>query len=109
MEHTSDELSTQPLLDTIRQFEEAETFGSRHARPCGRLGGPRAPELAIISGKRIFLTETRNKVLQVLKQADYPSGKYHVVIANPPHMGEKARTRDFRSGRRRTTRTKSPI
>ena len=89
MEHIGQELFTQPLLDTIRQFEEAETFGSL-IRPAlaDASATLRALEPADISG-RIFLTETRNKVLQVLKQADYLSGKYHVVTANPPYMGGK--------------------
>ena len=89
MEHIGQELFTQPLLDTIRQFEEAETFGSL-IRPAlaDASAALRALEPADISG-RIFLTETRNKVLQVLRQADYLSGKYHVVIANPPYMGGK--------------------
>lgn len=30
---------------------------------------------------------THQKVLQALRQADYLSPKYHVVIANPPYMG----------------------
>jgi len=32
---------------------------------------------------------THQKVLQALRQADYLSPKYHVVIANPPYMGGK--------------------
>jgi len=89
MEHIGQELFTQPVLETLHQFEEAETFGSL-IRPAlaDASATLRALEPADISGQ-IFLTETRNKVLQVLRQADYLSGKYHVVIANPPYMGGK--------------------
>jgi type II restriction/modification system DNA methylase subunit YeeA len=41
---------------------------------------------------------THQKVLQVLKQADYLSPKYYVVVANPPYMGGKGmntRLKDF--------------
>lgn len=40
-----------------------------------------------VSGN-LFLSVTHQKVLQVLKQADYLQPKYHVVIANPPYMGK---------------------
>lgn len=32
---------------------------------------------------------THQKVLQALRQANYLSPRYHVVIANPPYMGGK--------------------
>ena len=39
--------------------------------------------------KDIFLQETHQRVLELLKQVDYLSQKYHVVVANPPYMGNK--------------------
>ncbi|MBD3725275.1 MAG: Eco57I restriction-modification methylase domain-containing protein, partial [Flavobacteriaceae bacterium] len=39
--------------------------------------------------KDIFLQETHTRVLGLLKQVDYLSQKYHVVVANPPYMGGK--------------------
>ncbi|NCB44802.1 MAG: BREX-1 system adenine-specific DNA-methyltransferase PglX, partial [Clostridia bacterium] len=39
-----------------------------------------------VSGQ-LFISMTHQKVLQALRQADYLSPKYHVVIANPPYMG----------------------
>src|SRR5690606_24410539 len=38
-----------------------------------------------VSGQ-LFISMTHQKVLQALRQADYLSPKYHVVIANPPYM-----------------------
>jgi hypothetical protein len=38
-------------------------------------------------GQDLFLADSHQKVLKALKQADYLSPKYHVVVANPPYMG----------------------
>ena len=40
-------------------------------------------------GEDIFLHNTHEKVLKVLKQTDFLSPKYHVVVTNPPYMGGK--------------------
>jgi len=42
-----------------------------------------------VSGQ-LFISMTHQKVLQALRQADYLSPKYHVVIANPPYMGNRS-------------------
>jgi hypothetical protein len=74
---------------TVRQFEEADNFGSLIR-----------PTTTNVSDIRHMLTEknlsgnltlftTHQKVLKVLEQVDYLSPKYHVVIANPPYMGGK--------------------
>ena len=83
------DLFTLPLQRTLKQFEEADNFGS--------LIRPDLTEvdalLGMLESKNIsghlFLSQTHQKVLQVLRQADYLSPKYHVVIANPPYMGGK--------------------
>ncbi|MCX5880410.1 MAG: BREX-1 system adenine-specific DNA-methyltransferase PglX, partial [Deltaproteobacteria bacterium] len=83
------DLFTAPLQTTLRQFEEADNFGS--------LIRPKVTDvnsmLKILEAKnvsgQIFLIRTHKKVLQALRQADYLSPKYHVVIANPPYMGGK--------------------
>jgi hypothetical protein len=78
---------TAPLQTTLRQFEEADNFGSL-IRPevTGADGILRILESKNVSGY-LFLSMTHQKVLQALRQADYLSQKYHVVIANPPYMG----------------------
>jgi type II restriction/modification system DNA methylase subunit YeeA len=100
IEFTDDELSdyidfvgqnlfTVPLLETLNQFKEADNFGS--------LIQPVVTDVEHILtllenkdvGGQLFLYESHQKVLQVLKQADYLSPKYHVVVANPPYMGGK--------------------
>ncbi|CZP75887.1 BREX-1 system adenine-specific DNA-methyltransferase PglX [Legionella pneumophila serogroup 1] len=83
------ELFTTPLLTTLSQFEEADNFGS--------LIRPEITEVKEIlqnlkakdlSGDWIY-DSTHKKILQALRQADFLSPKYHVVIANPPYMGGK--------------------
>lgn len=77
------------LRTTLRQFEEADNFGS--------LIHPAVTDTSFLIkfmekkevGGHLFLSQTHQGVLQVLKQADFLSPKYHVVIANPPYMGGK--------------------
>jgi type II restriction/modification system DNA methylase subunit YeeA len=89
MDFIGRDLFTAPLQTTLRQFEEADNFGS--------LIRPEVTDVTMIlktlevkdvSGQ-LFLNPTHQKVLQVLLQADYLSPKYHVVVANPPYMGGK--------------------
>ena len=89
MDAVGRDLFTINLQETLRQFEEADNFGS--------LIRPAVTEVAAmlqrleaknVSG-HLFLSHTHQKVLQALKQADYLSPKYHVVVANPPYMGGK--------------------
>ena len=89
MDFVGRDLFTAPLQATLRQFEEADNFGS--------LIRPELTDVAwvqkILNEKNVsgqlFLSQTHSKVLQLLRQADYLSPKYHVVIANPPYMGGK--------------------
>jgi type II restriction/modification system DNA methylase subunit YeeA len=78
-----------PLQTTLRQFEEAKNFGSLIRPELTDVDSTlKTLEYKNVSGQ-LFLSETHQKVLQVLRQADYLSPKYHVVIANPPYMGGK--------------------
>lgn len=89
MDFVGRDLFTAPLQTTLRQFEEADNFGS--------LIRPDVTDvdtmLSILESKNVsghlLLSMTHQKVLQALQQADYLSPKYHVVIANPPYMGGK--------------------
>jgi type II restriction/modification system DNA methylase subunit YeeA len=83
------ELFTNDIRATLLQFNEADNFGS--------LILPKAEDvtdiLNLLKSKNLAgnlsILNTHQKVLQVLKQADYLSPKYHVVVANPPYMGGK--------------------
>ncbi len=87
MDFVGRDLFTAPLQTTLRQFEEADNFGSLIRPDVTDVDGMlRILESKNVSGQ-IFISMTHQKVLQALLQADYLSPKYHVVIANPPYMG----------------------
>lgn len=92
------ELFTNDIRATLLQFNEADNFGS--------LIRPRTKDvtniLNVLESKNLSgnlsLLSTHQKVIQVLKQANYLIPKYNVVIANPPYMGGKwmnARLKSF--------------
>ncbi len=87
------DLFTAPLQTTLRQFEEADNFGSLIRPDVTDV----AEMLEILEAKNVsghlFLNVNHQKVLQALRQADYLSPKYHVVIANPPYMGSRGMNR----------------
>ena len=88
MDFIGRDLFTAPLQATLKQFEEADNFGSLICPEVTNV----AAMLKILEAKNVsgqlFLGTTHKKVLQALQQADYLSPKYHVVIANPPYMGK---------------------
>ena len=89
MDYVGRDLFTAPLQTTLRQFEEADNFGSLIRPDVTDVDGMlRILESKNVSGQ-LFISMTHQKVLQALRQADYLSPKYHVVIANPPYMGGK--------------------
>ena len=82
-------LFTAPLLNTLNQFREADNFGSLIRPELTDIDYIRSViEEKDMSGQ-LFYYKTHEKVLKVLKQADYLSPKYHVLVANPPYMGGK--------------------
>ena len=83
------DLFTTPMQTTLHQFEEADNFGSLIRPDVTDVDGMlRILESKNVSG-HLLINMTHQKVLQALRQADYLSPKYHVVIANPPYMGGK--------------------
>ena len=89
MDFVGRDLFTAPLQTTLRQFEEADNFGSLIRPDVTDVDGMlRILESKNVSGQ-LFISMTHQKVLQALRQADFLSPKYHVVIANPPYMGGK--------------------
>ena len=103
MDFVGQDLFTVPLQTTLRQFEKADNFGSLIRPEVTDVEGM----LKILKSKNVseqlFLSVTHHKVLQALRQADYLSPKYHVVIANPPYMGRRngmnSRLKDFINSR----------
>jgi type II restriction/modification system DNA methylase subunit YeeA len=89
MDFVGRDLFTAPMQITLRQFEEADNFGSL-IRPTLTDVPWMIKELESkgVSGQ-LFLHDTHTKAMKVLDQSDYLSPKYHVVVANPPYMGGK--------------------
>ena len=86
MDAVGRDLFTVNLQTMLHQFEEADNFGSLIRPDITDVDGMlRILESKNVSG-HLFLSHTHEKVLQALRQADYLSPKYHVVIANPPYM-----------------------
>ncbi|MGD9685370.1 MAG: BREX-1 system adenine-specific DNA-methyltransferase PglX [Desulfobacter sp.] len=89
MDAVGRDLFTVNLQTMLHQFREADNFGS--------LIRPEYADAASVLRKveeknltsDLFLQNTHDRVLLALKQADYLSSKYHVVVANPPYMGSK--------------------
>ena len=89
MDEVGHDLFTMNLQATLRQFEETDNFGS--------LIKPLETDVESVRnlleekgiGNDLFLRNIHLKVLQAIKQADYLSPKYHVVVANPPYMGSR--------------------
>ena len=83
------DLFTQDLRVTLKEFEEANNFGSL-IQPTLKTS---EEALAVLEAKdvssQLFLALTHQSVLKVLRQADCLRQKYHVVIANPPYMSSK--------------------
>lgn len=89
MDYVGRDLFTSQLLVTLHQFKESDNFGSLISPQVSDVKSMlKYLEAKNISG-HIFLNPIHQKVLLALKQADYLSPKYHVIIANPPYMGGK--------------------
>ncbi|MBU0673654.1 MAG: BREX-1 system adenine-specific DNA-methyltransferase PglX [Proteobacteria bacterium] len=85
MDAVGRDLFTINLQETLRQFEEADNFGSLICPAETDVASTlKRLEANNVSGN-LFLSHTHQKVLLALKQADYLSQKYQVVVANPPY------------------------
>lgn len=83
------DLYTEDLRETLTQFEHAKNFGSLVVP---KLKDP-AETARLVESKDLandmFLNEVHERILKVLRMAEYLSPKYHVVVANPPYLGSK--------------------
>lgn len=82
-------LFTQHLRETLQQFSEVDNFGSLITPKATNITDIMATLEAKDMGGELFLAETHQRVLTVLRMADYLSPRYAVVVANPPYMGRK--------------------
>lgn len=96
MDEVGRNLFTDEIYDTLHQFEEADNFGS--------LIRPIATDVSGVLEKlksekvtgRLLISDTHNNVLQVLRSVDFLSPKYHIVISNPPYMGNRSLNADLK-------------
>ena len=96
MDFIGRDLFTAALQTTLRQFEKADCFGS--------LIVPQLTDSAAVLAElesrdvcgQLFLTSIHQKVLAVIRQAEYLSPHYHVVVTNPPYMGSKGMNADLK-------------
>ena len=81
------DLFTDELRETLGQFEQAKNFGSLIVP---KLRDP-AETLRVVEardfGDDLLLKEMQDRVIALLRMAEALSPKYHVVVANPPYMG----------------------
>ena len=82
------DLYTADLRETLTQFEQATNFGSLVVP---KLKDP-AETARLIKAKDfsgdLLLSEVNERLVKVLQMAEYLSPKYHVVVANPPYLGD---------------------
>ena len=82
-------LFTTGLKETLMQFTEAENFGSLIRPSVGDVTDIRKILAEKNMSSNLLLFDTHQKILKVLEQTEYLQPRYHVVIANPPYMGNK--------------------
>ena len=96
MDFIGRDLFTAALQTTLRQFEKADCFGSLIVPQLTNSVAVLAElESRDVSGQ-LFLTNIHQKVLAVIRQAEYLSPHYHVVVTNPPYMGSKGMNVDLK-------------
>ncbi len=90
------DLFTSALQTTLRQFEKADCFGSLIVPQLTDAAAMLAElESRDVAGQ-LLLSGIHTRVLTVLRQAEYLTPKYHVVMTNPPYMGGKGMNADLK-------------
>lgn len=89
MGHVGRDLFTHGLRETLQQFSEADNFGSLIVPKVGNVADVLATLEAKDMAGNLFLAETHQRVLKVLRMAEALGPRYAVVVANPPYMGGK--------------------
>jgi type II restriction/modification system DNA methylase subunit YeeA len=90
------DLFTEPLKETLKQFEQAENFGSLIRPILTDAGYVRGLLEEKNMGGDMFYSETHKSVLKVLKFAEFLAPRYHAVVANPPYMGSSGMNEDIK-------------
>lgn len=89
IEFAGKELFTAEVRATLKEFEEADNFGSL-IKPTLETSLELLEKLELKDTQvDLFLKDTHDAVIKILKQTEYLLCKYHVAVANPPYMGQK--------------------
>ena len=88
-EEMGGDLITGPFNVLLSQFEEADNFGSLIRPAAVDIPAIEQQLQARAGNTRLFFDTALAKMKLALKQAEYLSPKYHVMVANPPYMGSK--------------------
>ena len=77
------------LMDLMKDFENADILGSLITPSISNIAFLKNTLKANPNSDDFFSDENtlRERVKTVLEQAEYLAGKYHVVVTNPPYMG----------------------
>lgn len=87
MDKVGRDLFSNQLQEMLGQWDEADNFGSL-IRPAVTDVSEVIELLKVREmDQDLLLAPVHQKVLKALRQADYLSPKYQVVVANPPYMG----------------------
>lgn len=96
MDAVGRDLFTEPLKETLRQFEQADNFGSLIRPSMTNADYVRS----VLEGKNLggdlFLFSIHERILKVLKYVDYLVPCYHVAVANPPYMNSSGMNDDLK-------------
>lgn len=90
------DLFTSALQTTFRQFEKADCFGSLIVAQLTNAAAMLAELESRDVADQLLLSGIHTRVLTVLRQVEYLSPKYHVVVTNPPYMGGKGMNADLK-------------
>lgn len=86
IKHVGRDSFTLDVLTTIRQFKDAELFGSliipEEKNPRAFIEEFKLKQLK----DEFFQVDVHDDIIKALEQAEYLSQQYHVVVANPPYM-----------------------
>lgn len=90
------DLWTQDLWEGLQQFDNAKTFGSL-IRPVIQdvpYLRKRMEEAGVFED--LFLSNTNNKLMDILDMSEFLSQRYDVVLANPPYMNSSGMNDDLK-------------
>jgi len=101
------DLFTDEFRETLLQFGQAKNFGSLIVP---KLRDP-AETLRVVAardfGGDLLLRSVQERVIAVLRMAEALSPKYHVVVANPPYLGNRGMNKSLDGWAKARVRTHS--